>query len=111
MPPMFSAKKVKGKKLYQYARQGVEVEREPAEIIIHRLELVSYRWPRLEISVHCSSGTYIRSLAHDIGVRLGCGAYLDELERTAVGSYRIDRAAAITDISADNWTGFLNLPV
>ncbi len=111
VPPMFSAKKVKGKKLYQYARQGVEVEREPAEIIIHRLELVSYRWPRLEISVHCSSGTYIRSLAHDIGARLGCGAYLDELERTAVGSYRIDRAAAITDISADNWTGFLNLPV
>jgi len=104
VPPMYSAKKVNGKKLYQYARQGIEIEREPAIINIHELQLISYTWPLLKIKVRCSSGTYIRSLAHAIGERLGCGAYLEDLERTAVGPYRLEVAAAMKDITVDNWT-------
>ncbi len=95
IPPMFSAKKYKGKKLYELARQGIEIKRKPVKINIYDLKLLNYSWPFLTIKVHCSSGTYIRSLAYDIGKKLGCGAYLEELERIAVGDFTIKKAIKI----------------
>ncbi len=95
IPPMFSAKKYKGKKLYELARAGIEIKRKPALITIYSLELIDYNWPFLTIKVHCSSGTYIRSLAYDIGQKLGCGAYLEELERIAVGNFTINESTRL----------------
>ena len=103
IPPMYSAKKVKGKKLYELARKGIEIERKPAEIEIYDLRIMKYEWPILKIKCRVSSGTYIRTLANDIGEKLGCGAYLEELVRTAVGDYRIDDAINIEDINENNW--------
>lgn len=91
-PPMYSAKKVGGKKLYELARKGVEVERQPANIEIYNIKLLEYNWPYLKIEINCSTGTYIRSLAHDIGQALGCGAYCDELERVKIGEYLVEDA-------------------
>jgi tRNA pseudouridine55 synthase len=106
-PPMFSAKKLGGKKLYELARKGIEVEREPAEVEIFDIKLIGYEWPRLEIETHVSSGTYIRSLAHDIGIKLGCGAYLEELVRTAVGSFEIGQTIDMQAVTKEKWKGFL----
>lgn len=87
MPPMYSAIKHQGERLYKLARQGVEVEREPRTIHIHALELLSFGLPEFELDVHCSKGTYVRTLAEDIGKRLGCGAHVSGLRRTGVGPY------------------------
>ncbi|MDP3985805.1 MAG: tRNA pseudouridine(55) synthase TruB [bacterium] len=107
IPPMFSAKKVKGKKLYELARKGIEIERKPITITIYSLELLSIQklqttHYQLQTKIHCSSGTYIRSLAHDIGQALGCGAYLEELRRTAIGPFRIEEATPISAITSKN---------
>lgn len=83
-PPMFSAKKVQGKKLYELARQGKEIERKPCAIHV-KTELLEYAYPYLDLKIECSKGTYIRSIAYDLGVKLGCGAYLEELQRTRSG--------------------------
>lgn len=87
IPPMYSALKHKGKRLYELAREGVEVEREPRTIYIHELNLGSYNPPVFELDIHCSKGTYVRTLAEDIGEALGCGAHVTALRRTAVGPY------------------------
>jgi tRNA pseudouridine55 synthase len=87
LPPMYSAIKHNGERLYKLARQGIEVEREPRTIHIHAIELLSFDLPEFEIDVRCSKGTYVRTLAEDIGNRLGCGAYVTGLRRTAVGPY------------------------
>ncbi|MEJ2452904.1 MAG: tRNA pseudouridine(55) synthase TruB [Candidatus Thiodiazotropha sp.] len=87
LPPMYSAIKHQGERLYKLARQGVEVEREPRTIHIHALELLSFTLPEFEVDVHCSKGTYVRTLAEDIGKRLGCGAHVVGLRRTGVGPY------------------------
>ncbi|MEY3390932.1 MAG: hypothetical protein RL350_1194, partial [Pseudomonadota bacterium] len=79
IPPMYSALKRDGKPLYEYARSGVEIEREPRKITIYSIRLVAIHWPHVEIEVHCSKGTYIRVLAQDIGNSLGCGAHLSAL--------------------------------
>lgn len=84
IPPMHSAVKHEGERLYTLARQGIEVERKSREIEIYRLDLLSFEDNALELAVHCSKGTYIRTLAEDIGNELGCGAYLSELRRTGV---------------------------
>lgn len=95
IPPMFSAKKVGGKKLYKLARKGIKIKREPENIEIFEIKLIKYVWPLLKIKIKCSSGTYIRSLAYDIGIKLGCGGYLNELERTAIGDFKISDALDI----------------
>jgi tRNA pseudouridine55 synthase len=87
LPPMYSAIKHQGERLYKLARQGVEVEREPRTIHIHSLELRSFELPEFEMDVHCSKGTYVRTLAEDIGKRLGCGAHVVGLRRSGVGPY------------------------
>jgi tRNA pseudouridine55 synthase len=95
-PPMYSAKKIEGKKLYEFARRGVEVAREPVTVQIQRLELVQdehhTRTSALRIRVHCSAGTYIRTLAEDIGREVGTGAHLLELRRTAAGRFGLKDA-------------------
>ena len=95
-PPMFSAKKIDGKRLYKLARQGKEVERRPCEIEIYDLTLLTYAWPFLKVEVTCSAGTYIRTLADDIGKKFGVGAYCEELMRTRIGDYRLEDAQNIT---------------
>jgi tRNA pseudouridine55 synthase len=87
VPPMYSALKHKGERLYKLARQGVEVEREPRSVTIHALELLSYQDNVAEISVHCSKGTYVRTLVEDIGAALGCGAHVAGLRRLGVGPF------------------------
>jgi len=87
LPPMYSAVKHQGERLYKLARQGIEVERQPRTITIHRLDLLDWALPELELDVHCSKGTYVRTLAEDIGAELGCGAHVIGLRRTGVGPY------------------------
>jgi len=87
VPPMYSALKHKGERLYKLARQGVEVERQPRTVTIHALELLSCHDDIAEISVHCSKGTYVRTLVEDIGAALGCGAHVAGLRRLGVGPF------------------------
>ncbi len=94
VPPMYSALKRDGKALYEYARAGIELEREARKVTIHALELLDFAGERFTIRVHCSKGTYIRSLAMDIGAALGCGAHLAALRRTAIGAF--DLSGAVT---------------
>jgi len=94
-PPMFSAKKIDGVPLYKLARKGKEIEREPRFIRISRLELLEIDSPSLQFCVACSKGTYIRTLAHDIGEKLGCGAHLDSLRRTVSGSFKIGQCVPL----------------
>lgn len=101
-PPMYSAKKINGKKLYELARQGIEVERKAKEINIYSLRLENYDFPRVIFSVTCSTGTYIRSLAHDIGKVLGCGALLEDLRRTSIARIEVGNATTIKQLS-ENW--------
>lgn len=96
LPPMFSAVKHQGQRLYKLAREGVEVERQPRQIQIHVLELLSFDLPEIELDVHCSKGTYVRTLAEDIGRELGCGAYVSQLRRTGVGPYSESVAPFVT---------------
>ncbi len=99
--PAFSAKKVKGQKLYELARAGKDVEalRPTKKVDISEIELLDYAWPDLKFRVSCSSGTYIRSLAHDLGEKLGCGAYLTELRRTRIGEHSIQDAKKLEEVS------------
>ncbi len=89
-PPIFSAIKMNGKRLYDLAREGKTTAIEPRKINIFSLEILSFNLPFVKLKIHCSKGTYIRSLANDIGLKLGCGAYLAALERTEIGNYSIE---------------------
>lgn len=98
IPPMFSAKKINGQRLYDLARKGITVERQPNEIEIYDIKILDYTWPFLKIEVQCSAGTYIRSLANDIGAALGTGAYCQELVRTKIGEYSLTDATNINNL-------------
>jgi tRNA pseudouridine55 synthase len=99
VPPMYSAKKIDGKKLYELARQGVEVEREAKDVRIDELKLISFDGTNIEVDVTCTSGTYIRVLALDIGEALGCGGHLSALRRTRVGNFDLSSAITIDDLA------------
>jgi tRNA pseudouridine55 synthase len=103
-PPMYSAKKVNGKRLYSLARQGICVEREPQQVRLCTT-LRSYEYPKLEVHVCCSKGTYVRSLAHDIGQRLGCGAHLQQLRRTRSGHFHVEGALTLSQIDSMDFEG------
>lgn len=92
VPPMFSAKKHKGKKLYQYARKGIEIKREPKKVIIKSIEITKISGENVSFTVKCSKGTYVRQLAHDIGQAVGCGAHLTGLRRTESGKFSVKGA-------------------
>ena len=91
IPPMFSAKKVGGKKLYELARQGITIERQPVEVNL-QIKLLRFDFPKAELQISCSKGTYIRSLAHDLGEHLGPGAHLTQLRRVRSGNFHVDHS-------------------
>ncbi len=96
-PPVFSAVKKDGVRLYKLARKGVKVEVEKREIVIHDFLISSINFPEVEFSLTCSKGTYIRSLAHDFGKELGSGAHLTELRRTSIGDYSVDNSLKLME--------------
>lgn len=101
IPPMYSALKHQGKRLYELARQGVEVERSARSVSIHELRLLAMDGDSLSIYVHCSKGTYVRTLAEEIGAALGCGAHVAALRRTQVGErYHVGDAKTVTQLQA-----------
>ena len=99
VPPMYSAIKVKGKKLYEYARQGIAVERAVRPVEIFKLELVSFQLPRFTLDVDCSKGTYVRTLLEDIGASLGTCATLERLVRTRAGKFSAEDAHTLEEIA------------
>ena len=100
VPPMYSALKRDGKALYEYAREGITLEREARPVTIHGLSLIDYTAPFLKILVTCSKGTYVRVLGEDIGAALGCGAHLNALRRVQVGSLSTERMITLEDLQA-----------
>ena len=99
LPPMFSAVQVGGQRLYHLARQGIEIERKPRSVTIYSIEILSIDIPRVTIDVHCSKGTYIRTLAADIGDKLGCGACIESLTRTQSGDFLIENSVTPEQLS------------
>jgi tRNA pseudouridine55 synthase len=100
VPPMYSALKHQGKALYEYARAGIEIERQARSVTIHQIELLDLALPSAKIRVSCSKGTYIRTLAEDIGKVLGCGAYLTQLRRTATAAFDISQAITLETLES-----------
>jgi len=100
VPPMWSAVSVGGRRLYRYAREGVEVVRQPREIVIHALEALAVDVPLVRFRVTCSKGTYVRSLVDEMGEHLGCGAYLTALERTRIGPFTLAEAETLEELAA-----------
>ena len=98
IPPMYSALKVNGKKLYELAREGKEVERKARPVTIHYIEVLEMSLPQLTIKVGCSKGTYIRTLCHDLGEKLGCGAAMAALERTKSGQFSLNTAITLAEL-------------
>ena len=105
VPPMYSAVKIKGQPLYRLARRGITVERKSRRIDIYRIELLSWISPFFEFTVACSPGTYIRSIAHDLGQTLGCGAHLTDLTRLASGEFRLEDAHSLDAVETSFATG------
>lgn len=100
IPPMYSALKVDGKKLYELARAGREVERQARPVRIQEIEILRMELPRVTMRVACSKGTYIRTLCHDIGAQLGCGGAMEALKRTRVGQFTVDQAITLGQLEA-----------
>ncbi|MBU3098857.1 MULTISPECIES: tRNA pseudouridine(55) synthase TruB [Clostridium] len=102
VPPMYSALKVNGKKLYELARAGIEVERQPRPITIYDINITDIKLPYIKFTVKCSKGTYIRSLCYDIGEKLKCGGMMWNLQRTATGQFHIDNAINVNELNEEN---------
>ncbi len=103
IPPMYSAKKVGGEKLYDLARKGIEIERKPHTITIESIRLGEIKDNEFTLQVTCSPGTYIRTLVHDIGSKLGVGAYCETLKRTAIGEFLVESAHEVKTLTRENW--------
>jgi len=97
-PPIYSAKKIKGQKLYQLARKNIEVEIEPVEVELYKNEVTKIHFPFIDFDVHCSKGTYIRAIARDIGKDLGVGGYLTSLRRTLIEEHSVEDALTLTEL-------------
>lgn len=106
-PPMYSALKVNGKRLYELARQGINVEREKRKITIYSIEILNISLPLVDFIVTCSKGTYIRSLCYDIGEKLGVGGAMWDLERIQTGSFKIEDSVKLDDFDKDNVSEFI----
>lgn len=96
-PPMFSAVKHNGQPLYKFARKGREIEREERTVTVSNFEIIKINLPDIHFEISCSKGTYIRSIAHDLGSYLGCGAYLKQLRRTRIGDFKVDDALTLDE--------------
>lgn len=101
LPPMHSALKHAGRPLYEYARRGIDIERSPRPTVIHRLELLAFDGREAEFEVHCAKGTYVRTLAEDLGAALGCGAHVTALRRTGAGPFGDDMLITLAELEAD----------
>lgn len=110
VPPIFSAIHVDGKRAYDLARKGEKVELKSRKVVFFDLKVKAYAWPDLHLQVHCSSGTYVRSLAHDLGQKLGCGGYVKDLRRVKIGSFKVQDAVALDQIDAMNFASLLLTP-
>ncbi len=114
VPPMYSALKRQGKRLYELARQGIEVEREPRPMTVHGIRLSDWKPPVVRVHIECGRGFYMRSLAHDIGVLLGCGAHLQSLTRLRTGRFHITGAVSIKTAQRSfedgSWPDLLHSP-
>jgi len=104
VPPAYSAIKINGEKAYKLARKGIKPKIKPRKVIIYRIKTLNYKWPHLKIKVKCGKGTYIRSLANDIGKKIGCGAYVEKLIRTKIGNFDIKKSVKLKKINSKNWT-------
>jgi len=102
VPPAFSAVKVKGQRAYAKARRGEDVQLKPKSVTVHSIDVRDYQWPAVSLQISCGSGTYIRSIARDLGTRLGCGGLMSALQRTAIGEFRIDDAVDAQTLTVDN---------
>jgi tRNA pseudouridine55 synthase len=100
-PPEFSALKVQGVRAYDLARTGQAVDLAPRQVRVDRIDLIGYEWPRLKLEITCGGGTYIRSIARDLGADLGCGGLVEVLTRTRIGTFTLDRAIDLDHLSAD----------
>jgi tRNA pseudouridine55 synthase len=105
VPPMYSALKRDGQKLYDLARQGIEIERAARSVTVYSIDLLDYQAPDVTIDIHCSAGTYIRSIAHDLGALLGTGAHLTALTRTASGPFTVQQAIDLAAFEASAQAG------
>jgi tRNA pseudouridine55 synthase len=101
-PPAFSAVHVKGRRAYDLARAGVVVDLPERIVSVYKIELIDYTWPHLQLRIDCGRGTYIRSLARDIGQALNVGGHLVQLRRTRVGAFAIENAKLLKDITVEN---------
>tara|TARA_Y100000768_G_scaffold369638_1_gene334731 strand:+ start:33 stop:875 length:843 start_codon:yes stop_codon:yes gene_type:complete len=102
LPPNYSALKHKGKPLYKYARDGIKVEKSARKILIKNIKNISIELPKVSFDINCSKGTYIRSIARDFGLKLGCGAHLSKLVRTSQEKFMLSDASLIDELSLDN---------
>lgn len=108
IPPMVSAIRFRGRRLYQFARCGIQLPRQPRKVTIAELQLLKISCPDIEFYVRCSKGTYIRQLAYDIALRLGCGGYISKIERVSVGPFHIKDAISIDNVNESHirhWQG------
>ncbi len=106
-PPAYAAKKVGGKKMYELARAGKAVDAKPVPITIAAIDVTRIAWPEVDFTITCSTGTYVRAVARDVGERLGTGGYLTALRRTRSGDIGIEKALSLERLTADTWTSFL----
>ena len=106
IPPMYSAVKIGGKKLYELARKGIEVERKPRKITIYGINVLSFDGKDAKLDISCSKGTYIRTLCHDIGDLLGCGGCMAELVRTQSSIFKAEDAVSLDELTSENIEGF-----
>ena len=111
LPPMYSAVKIGGQKLYELARKGREVARKPRDIVLHQLELLDGAGEHYTFRVRCSKGTYVRTLCHDLGQKLGCGGCMESLRRTAAGCYTLDQAVPLAEVVAHPDPASLLIPI
>lgn len=111
MPPQFSALKVEGRRAYDLARAGESVELAPRQVRIDRVEIVSYEWPRLGLEIDCGGGTYIRSIARDVGEILGCGGLVEVLIRTRIGPFRLEESIDPRTLAPESITGHILPPL
>ncbi len=109
-PPQFSALKVDGVRAYKLARKGVEAPLKPRRVVIHSLHLASFDYPTLELTIRCSGGTYVRTLGRDIAKAVGSDAVMTDLQRTAVGNFRIEDAVTPDELSSENLRSHVTLP-
>jgi tRNA pseudouridine55 synthase len=110
-PPNYSALKIRGRRAYDLARAGRTLDLAPRRVHIHRIDVLHYDWPRLELEIDCGGGTYIRAIARDVGETLGCGGLVETLVRTRIGPFTIDQAVDPRELSAESLPHLLRRPL